>query len=113
MNRKYAYEFGAEYDYLFVDTLYDNTNLNYHLREKNNFYYAANNYLACHSRNTKYLKYYEDIKRELASENIGMICKKELEALRNTVNSGLTYKEVCGEVKPFRMMNIWEYKDIK
>jgi hypothetical protein len=83
------------------DSCYDTPDsLEYHVHEKNNWYFTIFNYSNCYYQYYKINDSYNKIKSELLREDVNEVCKKELEELRKAANSGLTYKEVNGQVYP-------------
>jgi hypothetical protein len=94
MEEKYRYDY-FDPDYKDLSTL------NYEIFERNHYFVAKNEYLRCHNRYLKSFGNYKELKKELDSPDIGMICKKELDNLRKVANNGLTYKEICGRVKVY------------
>jgi hypothetical protein len=87
--------------YEIFDDVYDTpSSMDYHLHEKNNYYFTVFNYTKCYYNYYKDNGTYSKIKSELLREDINSVCKKELDELRKAVNDGLTYKEVNGQVRP-------------
>jgi hypothetical protein len=83
------------------DSKYDTPlSIEYHVWEKNNWFYALFNYTKCYKDYYKAHDSYFNIKAELEKENINNVCKHELDEVRKAANSGLTYKEVNGHVRP-------------
>jgi hypothetical protein len=88
------------YDYQ-IPGLTHPCDLDYKGYERNQLFYTYNNYMQCHKRYLKHFRDYNELKKELASPDIYMICKRELEDFRQAANAGLTYKETVGKIKVY------------
>jgi hypothetical protein len=82
------------YDY-FEEGMGDPESLNYWYYEKNNFFFNNFHYKRCLNRYFKQFNRYNDLKKELESPNINLVCKKELDGLKAAVENP-TLKEILG-----------------